>query len=316
MWLERQAELLKHEIEICLSPLYDVATFSDLVQEPLIQSNKKVVGGSTNGFWSLLPLIVCEAISGQYEKALPATAAFQLFKAAAEIFDDIEDSDSSESLSIRYGSAIATNLATTLLIRAEKAITRLRVKGVEDSVVINVMDIINSFYTTTCIGQHLDLSISPETIISEETYLEITNMKSASTVECACHIGALIATTNQRLIATFANFGHNLGMASQIANDIQGITKGSDIIKRKVTLPVIYALTHTDLKTCNQFKLIFGNSAECTFDVAQIRDFLFHSGAIHYATIKVELFKQMALDSLSEVAKTGVDVDKLMLFLQ
>lgn len=317
MQLERQSELFKYEIEACLSPLSNVANLVDLIKEPLTQSNKdEEIGSTCDNFWSLLPLIVCEAVVGQYEHALPAAAALQLFKAAAEVFDDIEDADSSESLSIRYGPAIATNLATTLLILAEKAVTRLKRKGIEDSVIIQVMDTINSFYTTTCIGQHLDLSLSPDITVTEETYLEIADLKSASTVECACHIGALLATPNQKLITTFAAFGHNLGMAGQIANDIQGIIQGSDIVKRKITLPIIYALTQTDKKTHNQLKSTFGNSSEHTPDVKEIRDLLFTSGAIHYATIKVELFKQLALDSLSEAEKAGARVEKLKLFFQ
>jgi geranylgeranyl pyrophosphate synthase len=317
MQLERQSELLKYEIEACLAPLSGVTHLFNLVQEPLIQSNKAEDAGSPrNNLWSLLPLIVCEAISGQYVYALPAAAALQLLKAAAEVFDDIEDADSSESLSNKYGSAIATNLATTLLILAEKAITRLNGSGVKNSVILHVMDIVNSYYITTCIGQHLDLSLSPEKAITEETCLKIAALKSASTAECACHIGALLATTNQQLIDTFVTFGHNLGMAGQIANDIQGITQGSDIIKCKITLPIIYALTQTDIKTHNRLKSTFGNSSDHTPDVKEIRDLLFNSGSIHYATIKVELFKQMALDSLSEAEKAGARVGKLKLFFQ
>ena len=52
----------------------------------------------------------------------------------------------------------------------------------------------------------------------------------------------LLATENQQLINKFAELGSNLGISSQIANDIQGITRGNDITKRKITLPVIYAL--------------------------------------------------------------------------
>jgi geranylgeranyl pyrophosphate synthase len=317
MWSGKKAELLKYEIETCFTPLSDVSNLYNLIKEPLIQSKKENGIESTyNNYWSLLPLIVCEAITGRYEHALPAAASLQLFKAAAEVFDDIEDADSSMSLSARYGSAIATNIATTLIILAEKTITRLKKNGIEDSVIIQMIDLINSFYTTSCIGQHLDLSLSPDTTVTEETYLKITDMKSASTVECGCHVGALLATTNQQLIATFANFGHNLGMAGQIANDIQGIMQGSDIVKRKITLPIIYALTQTDSKTINKIRSTFGNSSERTPDVNGIRDLLFNSGAINYAMIKVELFKQLALDNLSEVENAGAKVGELKLFFQ
>ena len=103
--------------------------------------------------------MVSDAISGHYEQAVPAAAAIQLLKAAAEVFDDIEDADSSDSLASRYGLAAATNAATTLIILAEKAIARLKGRGVADDSIIRILDAINSYYTTACAGQHLDLCI-------------------------------------------------------------------------------------------------------------------------------------------------------------
>ena len=239
MWQKRQAGFLRDEIEALLAPLSGSTGLYDLVKEPLTKAGRGLATESVHGQpWSLLPLMVCEAVSGHYEQALPATAALQLLVSASDVFDDIEDADSSESLSVKYGSAVATNVATTLLILAERGITRLRVKGVDDCIIIRVIDAINSFCTTACAGQHLDLSLNSEIAVSEDVYLRIASMKSASQIQCACHTGALLANANQELVDTFDRFGHNLGMAAQITNDIQGITHGSDIVKSKITLPV------------------------------------------------------------------------------
>ena len=317
MWQERQAELLREEIEAFLAPLSDATGLYDLVKESLskdIQGLSNESGHSCH--WPLLPLIVCEAISGHCEHVIPVAAALQLIKAAAEVFDDVEDADSSESLSAIYGAAIATNVATTLLILAEKGVTRLKGRDVNDYVIVHVMDTINSFYTSACAGQHLDLSLTPGIAVSEDIYLRVADMKSASTVECACRIGALLATANQELIDKFALFGHNLGMAAQIANDILGITRGSDIVKPRITLPVIYALTQTDGKARNQLESALGKQSESKPDPVQIRNLLFCSGAIHYATIKMEFYKQRASDILLETEETGASVKRLKLFLE
>ncbi len=317
MWQERQLKLLRDEIEAILVPLSEIAGFSDLIKQPLTQSRQGLVIGSTkHDPWPLLPLIVCEAISGQYKHALPAIAALQLLRIAAEVFDDVEDADSSMSLSARYGSAIATNVATTLIILAEKAITRLKRTRVEDQTIIRVFDTINSCYITTCIGQHLDLSLIPGEGVSEEKYLKIAYMKSASTLECACCVGTSLATQDQELIEIFSTFGHNLGMASQIANDIQGILQGSDIIKRKITLPVIFALNQADYRRRNILKRAFDNSTESAPNLTQTRELLFRTGAINYATVKMEFYKQLAQDSLAEAERTGVRVERLKLFLE
>ncbi len=317
MWQERQAQILRDEIEAVLAPLFDIAGFYDLVKEPLTKARRGLSSNTAHSPpWPLLPLIVCEAISGHYERALPAAAALQLLTAAAEVFDDIEDADSSESLSAKYGSAVATNVATTLLILAEKAITRLKERGIEGGVIVRIMDVVNSYYTTACAGQHLDLSLNSEMSVSEDMYFRVTDMKSASQVECACHIGALLAKTNQELIKLFTKFGHDLGVASQITNDIQGVIQGSDIAKRTITLPVIYALTQADNRTRNQLRLAFRKPSELVLDTAQIRDLLFRTGAIHYTTIKMEFYKQRALDILSKAEAAGASVERLKLFLE
>lgn len=317
MWQERQADKLKDEIEALLTTLPNVAGLYNLIKEPLTQAKRELSDSNANSHpWHLLPLIVCESISGHYEHALPAAVTRQLLIAAAEVFDDIEDADSSISLSTRHGSAVAINVAASLLILAEKAITRLQGRGVEDNIIIRVMDAINSFYITACAGQHLDLSISLETTISEDIYLKVIEMKSASQVECACYIGALLANANQELINKFSWFGNNLGMASQIANDIRGIIHGCDITKRKITLPVIYALTQTDSEARNQLSFAFSKQSQSAPNPKEIMDLLFHTGAIYYATIKTELYKQQALDILYEIEATGTNIKRLKLFLE
>jgi geranylgeranyl pyrophosphate synthase len=317
MWQKKQFELLKDEIAVVLASLSGVADLHNLVRQPLSQARRGLAALSTDGRpWPLLPLIVCETICGSYRHALPAAAAIQLFMAAGDVFDDIEDADSSESLSARYGSAIATNAATTLLSLAEKSITRLKGRGVADSVIVRVTDAVNSFFISACAGQHLDLSLASKTDIPEDLYVKVVGMKSASQVECACHIGALLANARQELVDIFAKFGHNLGMAAQIINDIRGITRGSDILKHRITLPVIYALTQAEGESRHQLELAFRRPSESLLDPTQIRDLLFRSGAIHYTTIKMEFYKQLAIDNLSEIERHGARVKRLKSFLE
>lgn len=314
---ERQAELLGEEIEAALASLCDVPGLYDLVKNPLAEAGRELAINSERGrHWPLLPLMVCEAISGDYGRALPAAAALQLLRTAADIFDDIEDADSSESLSVRHGFAIAVNVATTLVIVAERAIVRLETKGVEPCVIVRTMDVVNAFHTAACAGQHLDISLTAEAGNSEDMYLKVIGMKSAYATECACHIGALLANANQKLVDTFSVFGRNLGMASQIANDIQGIALGTDIIKRKITLPVIFALGQADGGARGRLEGIFLERTVATCDPAPIRDLLFRTGAIHYATVKMEFYKQLASGALSEAAGAGVGVEGLKLFLE
>jgi geranylgeranyl pyrophosphate synthase len=316
MWRKRQAELLKEEIEAVLSPLFNFAELYHIVREPLTKPGRGMAGQSDlSRPWPFLPLMVCEAVCGQCEPALPLAASRQFFSAAADVFDDIEDADSTESLAAKYGPAIATNTATTLLFLAEKSLSRLSLRNVAEGLIVRILDITNSFYTTACAGQHLDLSPGPEKAFSEKFYFKLIDMKSASQIECACYLGALVAGASQSLIAKFAAFGHNLGMADQIADDIQGITQGYDIEKQKLTLPVIFAVNQTEGETREQIAHFFSRQSDSKLDTAQIKELLFETGAIHFATVKMEYYKQLALENLDEATTTGANTSKLRLFL-
>ncbi|OGN90321.1 MAG: hypothetical protein A2158_00720 [Chloroflexi bacterium RBG_13_46_14] len=312
MWQERQIELLKMELEDILSPLSDISGFAEIVKEPLAAAKRGLSNESIQDKpWSLLPSIVCEAISGDGERAVPITAVLQLLMASADVFDDIEDADSPLSLSSRYGRAIANNAATALIVLAETTITRLAKRGVADSLIVRIMNTVNAYNISMCMGQHLDLTLSLESGISEDMYLKMIAMKSASQTECACRVGALLATGNQELIDMFTSFGHNLGMAAQITNDIRGTIHGSDIEKKKPTLPLVYALTQTKLDTTTPSQNSAIRLSDSVYEPTQIKEMLFRTGAIHYALVKMQFYKQLALKDLLKAKNNGIKIEHL-----
>ena len=314
---ERQHRLLTEEIQALVSSLPTCGDLSALIREPLTKTKRGLAQESDCASpWPLLPLMVCEVISGTFEQALPAAASLQFLMAAGDVFDDIEDADSSDALAAKYGASLATSAATTLLILAEKAIVRLKLRGVDDAVTVRVMNAVNSAYLTACAGQHLDLTHGAKLKIAEEEYVNIAGMKSAVQIECACRVGALLSATDENVVEAFARFGYNLGMAAQIANDIDGVVKGADILKHNITLPVIFALANTSSDDYTRLSSAFGNESGPTVNAAQIRDLLFRCGAVHYATVKMEIYRQTAADILSRMEIDGVNVKPLKVFLQ
>ena len=317
VWQEHQTSLLAEELRSVISLLSDDGNLYNLLNEPLSAKRRGLSPQAAHDIpWHLLPLIVCESICGDFKRALPVGAAIQLMLAAGDVFDDLEDADSPESLSAKYGAALSISAATTLLILAERAINRLKTTGIEDSVTIRSCDIFNSYYSIACTGQHLDLSAPHNSPVSEDRYLKILGMKSASQIECACHIGALIATADNGIIEAYSDFGRNLGMAAQIANDLLGITGGKDITMRNITLPVLYALTNANKKTRMEIEKYYVNSSGETPDVEHIKNLLFDTGAVYYTTLKQEFYRQKAIDALSEITGAGVNTERIKLFLE
>ncbi|NLL90219.1 MAG: hypothetical protein GX226_03845 [Dehalococcoidales bacterium] len=290
----------------------------DFVKEPLTVSKRGLaVADEHEPPWILLPLIVCESIGGSTDKALPLCASLQFFMAAGDVFDDIEDNDAPLSLSSRYGTAITNNIATTLLVLGEKAIARLKSRCVDDRMIVRILDIINSYYLTACKGQHMDLSHGSAIELSENDYLDILSMKSASQIECACYTGALLATENKKVLDNIKEFGHNLGMLAQITNDIAGIIEKKDIINKKITLPVIFALSQTEGPANSLLIRYYRKQAgSADIDIEQISDILSNSGALHYTAIKMEFYRLLASEAIEKIKESGINTEKLGMFVK
>ncbi len=313
MWQEEQSASLKNEIDALLEPLGQVAGLHRLLTEALVGAEPYRVGGARNRPWDLLPLIICEGICGHFKAALPAAAAVRLFKSAAEVFDDVEDADSSRSLAAIYGNAAAINAGTALVVLAEKAIARLRFRRVPDATIVRIVEVVNALYTTACAGQHLDLS--PDAgLPSEERYLRMVTMKSSSHVECACRIGALVAGAGDPAIESYAAFGRSLGVAVQITNDVQGIESGADVAKRKITLPVIYALSNTHGPGAARLSAWY-RSRESKLEAGDIKELLTESGAMYYSRVKAEMFKGAALEALSRANPSTATLNRLKMLV-
>jgi geranylgeranyl diphosphate synthase type I len=100
-------------------------------------------------------------------------------------------------------------------------------------------------------GQHLDLAFEHSPVVTEAAYLEMVAGKTAALLEAATAAGSLIAEAPASRVARYAEFGHHLGMAFQILDDILGIwgepgvtgkPSGDDLIQRKKSLPVVKGL--------------------------------------------------------------------------
>lgn len=314
MTFEIEVNLIREETKAILEEVEGDA-FVQILRRPLSEPGK-ILHQVSNPRWSILPLLVCEAICGRYDHAIPAGVAMEFFVAAGDVFDDIEDQDSEDALWRSYGLAQAENAATALLMLTQQAIARLQGK-VEPSVIVSVMETISSTGLKACSGQYLDLMDDAQDI-SGEMYFHIVELKSASLLECACRIGALLATNDELVIALFSLFGRNLGMTAQIINDIQSIRGSgakSDIRSKKGTLPVIYGLTHAegdDLKTLTD---VYLKKVPVTTEIEEkVRRILMLSGAVQYALVATELYRQRTLKALEQTNAAGSALERLKVF--
>jgi octaprenyl-diphosphate synthase len=80
-----------------------------------------------------------------------------------------------------------------------------------------------------------------------ESYLRVVRGKTAALFAAACEVGALLSEAPDQVIAALSRFGHQLGIAFQMADDVvdfspsSGKPVGLDIRQRTLSLPLIYA---------------------------------------------------------------------------
>jgi octaprenyl-diphosphate synthase len=138
-----------------------------------------------------------------------------------------------------------------------------------------------------CAGELLQVSLVGKCDLSEETYLEIVAEKTGVLTECCTRLGAHYAGASADFIARMAAFGHDLGVAFQIADDVldlsgsettAGKTLGTDVDQQKLTLPVIKALAELTADESDRLRGAFRRRA-----VPEIADLLASTGAIKAA---------------------------------
>jgi geranylgeranyl pyrophosphate synthase len=310
MWQEKQSGLLRAEIEALLGPLSETDGLIKAIRDSL---EKAHLGNLRSGLpWALLPMIVCDSVGGHVERAIPVAASIMLFKTAADVFDDVEDKDAPESIAAKSGEAVATNAATALLILAETELGHLKERGVSAADIVSIAGKVNAYHLTACAGQHSDIISSGDLSVSESQYLKMIEKKTAAQLECSFHCGAVLGTADVSQIDLLSTAGKLLGMAAQLANDIYGITSGNDVKMRKISLPAIFALENT--RGTPHQRLAEKLSLNCVGGGDEVREILFQSGAMQYAAIKLETYRQEGLKKLFEARESGVRIDRLSPF--
>jgi octaprenyl-diphosphate synthase len=103
-----------------------------------------------------------------------------------------------------------------------------------------------------CDGELRQVATAGQLYIPEREYLQIINAKTAELCACCCLLGSYYAGGDDLLVRAMTDYGRNLGMAFQIADDVLdfvgsesavGKSLGTDIGQRKPTLPLIHVFS-------------------------------------------------------------------------
>jgi geranylgeranyl diphosphate synthase type I len=207
----------------------------------------------------LLCLLACEACGGDWRKVVPAAAAIELLHNFSLIHDDIEDNSPQRrhrsTVWTLWGQPQAINVGDGVFAISRLALQRLADKGISPQRIVHAFRIMDRTCLCLTEGQYLDLAFERTEQVTVDMYLEMIGKKTGALMSCATQLGALLGTDDGQAVESYAAFGYELGLLFQIVDDVLGIWGageatgkgvGEDIVSRKKSLPVIYALQHSD----------------------------------------------------------------------
>src|SRR5215210_4693797 len=203
-----------------------------------------------------LLLLLCTAACGaDWQAALPAAAAVELVHNFSLVHDDIQDNSDKRrgrpTTWAKWGAPMAINIGDALFVIANQAIIDLK-ENYPAKVVVQASEILNNTCLELTRGQFLDMSYEERNDLAVEDYWPMIAGKTAALLSASCHLGSLLGGADQAKQDAYRSFGHYLGLAFQVQDDILGIwgdealtgkSAASDLIEGKKSLPVLAGLS-------------------------------------------------------------------------
>lgn len=179
------------------------------------------------------------------ERSRKIGACMEMIHMATLIHDDVIDNSATrrgkETASAVYGNTGSILAGDVLLAKAMRILAEdgdlAIIKTTSESVVEMAEGEVRELETRL----NFDLDI--------EEHLEILRLKTASFIQCCCEAGGLVAGASPQICQALREYGHHVGMAFQIVDDLldyrgdkakTGKPVATDFREGQATLPLIY----------------------------------------------------------------------------
>jgi len=183
--------------------------------------------------------------NGNCDKTL--SVVFEYLHAATLLHDDVVD-----DADVRRGNPVAHSIwgtPATVLVGDFLLARSIAIAAETESVPI--IDVLADTTAQMSEGEIHQLLHKGDLAVSETDYMEVISRKTAYLIRAACQVGALLAEAQEEQVQALAEYGYQLGIAFQMADDLLDYTAdtkvigkpvGTDLKEGKLTMPIIYAL--------------------------------------------------------------------------
>jgi len=195
----------------------------------------------------LLVLLSAQALGGIEPSHIQFAAVVEFIHTATLLHDDVVDLSTLRrgrpTANAAFGNAPSVLVGDFIYTRAFQLMVQL-----------NHMPLLAHTAETTntiAAGEVMQLVHAGDPDTQADQYQEIIRRKTAALFAAACHGAALLHNADSTIAATMHDYGMNLGIAFQLADDLldyagdpslTGKNIGDDLSEGKITLPLLHAL--------------------------------------------------------------------------
>ena len=210
------------------------------------------IGGKR--FRPIMLLLAQQLYESNYEKAIPAALAIEIFHNFTLVHDDIMDNAdlrrNQHTVHKKWDINTGILSGDAMLIMAFQQLSKLDKKYFAD-----VYKIFNQTALEVCEGQQYDMDYEKNHDISVEHYLKMIELKTSVLIAGALKMGAIIGGAKPDDQELLYKLGINLGLGFQLQDDYLdafsdakefGKQTGGDIVQNKKTFMLISALSKAD----------------------------------------------------------------------
>ncbi len=253
-------------------------------------------------FRPTLLLLSSEVGGSPSDDAVTLAAVVELVHLATLVHDDAVDHSvlrrGLPTVNALWTHQIAIIMGDYLYSRSVTELTRL---GRLDAVAV-----LASAANEMSIGEMRQLTSYDALEFTESDYYRLIASKTASLMSAACEMGALAGVNEHR--KSLALFGHHLGMAFQIADDlldytgaevVTGKPSGHDLRERKVTLPLVGALKKVSDVESREIRDFFTLVEATDEDIDRVIEIVHDRGGLDYANERADLYAGRAWEALT-----------------
>ena len=258
------------------------------------------------------------------EEILAPAAGLEVFHTFTLIHDDIMDkSDMRRGMPTvwkKWKEDTAILSGDVMLIDAYK-----RIAKAPAAILDKVLELFSRTAAEVCDGQQYDMDFEDLPEVPMKEYEKMIGLKTAVLLACSAEMGALIAGADEKQCKALYDYGYQLGMAFQVADDwldaygdekVFGKPIGGDIVNNKKSWLITRALEKTQDKPALMAKMAMGTGTpeERKAKIAAVKAEYDALGVAEDAKAEIARFTALAMDAVTPLELSSEKVEMLRNF--